>query len=544
MASIRPILLLLQAAVLFLLLIGGVNLVNLLLIRAGARAKELAIRQSMGASRRHVVSQILVETVLLTFVGGLFGLIVGAWGIRLLGTLGTDQLPLGAHISFDGRIVAVALIGSIALGFVLGAPIAWFSLRDRLANALQIESRSGTTSRSTQRLRQAFIVAQVSLAFVLLTGAGLLGLSLKRAMAIAPGFRVDHVLTGQFSLPWNSYHDLSSFPKFFDRLIDQASQQPGVSAVGMITNVPVSGRENSEVLTVAGYTREPGASVIAHLTYAVAGDYFKVMGVPLHAGRYLDHSDTHREQLTCVVDENFARHYWPAGNAIGQLVYRGPKIEKDNPPFTVVGVVGAVKQVSLTENSAQGAIYFPYTHFFARNFYLVVRTSQAPETLAATLRQVVRQTDPELPLDNVRSMEVRIADSLVVRRSPALLAGIFGGVALLLAAIGTYGVLSYAVAQRRREIGVRMALGAQPSQIRTQFLSVGLRLLAIGSVLGVLGAWIAGKAMQSVLFNVPTLNVGIVAGTALVMGLVSLVACWLPARRASRVDPLIALRDE
>jgi predicted permease len=543
-SSIRPILLLLQAAVLFLLLIGSVNLVNLLLIRAGARTKELAIRQSMGASKRHVVSQVLAETVLLTFVGGVFGLIVGAWGIRLLGTLGTEQLPLGAQITLDGRVAAVALIGSLALGFLLGAPIAWLSLRDHLANALQIESRSGTTSRSAQRLRQAFIVAQVSLAFVLLSGAGLLGVSLKRAMAVAPGFRADHVLTGQFSLPWNSYHDLSSFAVFFDRLFAEASQQPGVAAVGMITNVPVSGNENSEVITVPGYTPEPGTSLIAHPTYAIAGDYFKVMGVPLQAGRYLDHTDMHREQLTCVVDQSFARRYWPAGNAIGQLVYRGPQIDKDNPPFTVVGVVGAVKQVSLTQSNANGAVYFPYNHFFARNYFLVVRTSQPPEMLASTLSQVVRRTDPELPLDNIRSMEVRIADSLVMRRSPALLAGIFSGVALLLAAIGTYGVLSYAVAQRRREIGVRMALGAQPAQIRSQFLSFGLRLLAAGTMLGVIGAWLAGKAMQAVLFDVPTLPLATIAGTVLIMSAVSLVACWLPARRASKVDPLIAMRYE
>lgn len=543
-ASIRPTLLLLQGGVLCLLLIGGVNLVNLLLIRASGRTRELAIRRSMGASRRHVISQVMVETVLLTLVGGIFGVMVGAWGIRLLGVLGAEQLPLGAHIVFDGRVALVALLAALLLGLVAGLPIAWFNLREHLAQSLKSESRGGTASRSAQRLRHSFIVAQVALAFVLLSGAGLLGLSLKRVMEVSPGFRVDHILTGQFNIPWNGYHDHASFTTLFDRLLAQAGQQPGVSSVGAITNIPLSGDPDHEVLTVPGYTRPAGASVIVHSTFGVVGDYFTAMGIPLRSGRYLDDADSHREQRTCVVDENFARRYWPQGGAVGRTVYQGPEILKGEEPFTVVGVVGGVKETSLTENQTNGAIYFPYKYFFARNYFLVARTSLPPESVAITLRNVVRQIDPELPLANVRSMEVRIADSLVTRRSPALLSGIFAGVALLLAAIGTYGVLSYAVAQRRREIGVRMALGAQASQIRSQFLSLGLRLLAAGSILGVIGAWLTGGVMQSVLFNVPALHLATIIGVALVMTVVSLVACWLPARRASRVDPLVALRDE
>jgi len=367
-------------------------------------------------------------------------------------------------------------------------------------------------------------------------------------MEVSPGFAADHILTGQFNLPWSGYHDLPAFATFFDRLVDQTSHTPGVSAVGMITSVPVNGDSEqavfNSVMTVPGYTRDPGASVIVHPTFGVAGDYFRVMGIPLRAGRYLDHTDSRREQPTCVVDDDFARRYWPQGGAVGQQVYFGDEIDPGEKPFTVVGVVGTVKQSALTDMQTNGAIYFSYSQIRARNYFLVVRTSLPPETLATTLRQVVRQIDPELPLDNVQSMEVRISDTLVARRSPALLTGIFAGVALLLAAIGTYGVLSYAVAQRRREIGVRMALGAQPTQIRTQFLSLGLRLFAAGTILGVVGAWIAGRAMRSVLFNVPTIPLATIAGTFLVMSLVSLVACWLPARRASKVDPLAALRSD
>lgn len=225
-------------------------------------------------------------------------------------------------------------------------------------------------------------------------------------------------------------------------------------------------------------------------------------------------------------------------------LFGGTQINPGEKPFDVVGVVGAVKQTSLTDNLSKGAIYVPYNWHFTRSFYLVARTSVAPEAPAETLRKSMRQIDPELPLNNIRSMDVRIEDSLIARRSPALLAGIFALAALLLAAIGTYGVLSYAVSQRRREIGVRMALGALPKQIARQFLSLGLRLLVVGTVLGVTGAWLAGRAMQSILFGVPALHSATLVEATAVMTLISLIACWLPARRAAKVDLMVALRHE
>jgi hypothetical protein len=251
-----------------------------------------------------------------------------------------------------------------------------------------------------------------------------------------------------------------------------------------------------------------------------------------------------REQRVCLVDEDFARRYWPQGNAIGQSLFQGGQERPDAEAFTIVGVVGAVKQAELTENQAQGAVYFPYSHRPDGNIFVAVRTGVLPEALAPTLQNVVRGIDPEIPVNDLRSMGTRISDSLVARRSSALLIGLFAGVALLLTAIGTYGVLSYAVAQRRREIGIRMALGAQPWQIGSQFLGLGLRLLAVGTILGIAGAWMAGRAMQSILFNVPALQLAILVGTAAIIGVVALVACWLPARRAARVDPQVALRSE
>jgi predicted permease len=541
--SIRPTLWLMQGGVFFLLLIGAVNLVNLLLIRASGRAKEMAIRQSMGASRQHVVKQVVTETVLLTGTGGLLAVLVGAWGTQLLQLLGANRLPLGAHIAFDGWLASIGLIGAVILGIVIAVPIAWFNLGSHLANALQSESRGGGINRATQRLRHGFIVAQIALAFVLLAGAGLLGLSLKKVMAVSPGFRADHVLTGFCTVSWQLADESVGI---VDRLLESIRQQPGIAATGVITDIPLNGDTGKTAVVPKGYVPPPGQSLHGHYSYGVSGEYFSALGIPLREGRFLTSADSHRPERVCVVDEDFARRYWPrggGGDALGQAIAHGN--EKDDAKlFTIVGVVGTVKQAGLTETQGQGAVYLPYVYRNGGSVFVVTRTSQRPEAFAETLRKLVRAAHPELSFDNVRSMEARIDESLIARRSPTLLAGIFAGVALLLAAIGTYGVLSYSVAQRTREIGIRMALGAQRGQIGTQFLSLGLRLLAAGTILGLIGAWLAGRAMQSVLFDVPALHLATLAGTAILMTMVSLIACLLPARRAASVDPMVALRAE
>jgi predicted permease len=543
-AAIRPTLLLTQAGAFFLLLIGAVNLMNLLLIRASGRLKELAVRQAIGASRRHVVNEVLVETTLLTLMGGLLGLAVGAGGIRLLAVLGAERLPLGARIAFDGRVALAALAGAIVLGLAIGIPIAWFSLRGHSADALQSESRGGTAGRAAQALRHGFIVAQIALAFVLLAGSGLLGLSLRKVMAVSPGFRPQNVMSGQISLPAKNYPDGAALLALTEKLEDELGRQPGVRAVGVATNVPLSGISNKSAATVKGYQPPAGESLRGHYAYSVGGDYFTALGFTLREGRFLVAADSRRAERVCVVDEDFAHLYWPHGNAIGQRVFEGSEQRQDADAYTVVGVVGAVKQAGLVEDQNQGAVYYPYGHRPDHHIYVVTRTSLRPETLGTTLRDVVRKIDPELPVTDLRSMETRIADSLVARRSPALLAGLFSGIALLLTAIGTYGVLSYAVAQRRREIGLRMALGARPEQVRAQFVSLSLRLLAGGTILGVLGAWLTGQAMQAVLFQVPALDAAMLAGTAGILGAVSLVASLLPSHRAARISPMEAMTED
>jgi predicted permease len=543
-ATIRPTLLLLEAGVLVLLLIGAVNLVNLLLVRASGRVKELAVRQALGASRGYVVSEVVVETTLLTLIGGLLGLAVGAGGIHLLRVLGADRLPLGGRIAFDARLALVALVAAIIMGIVFAVPIAWFNLRRHLGNALQSESRGGTSGRAAQVLRHSFIVSQIALAFTLLAGAGLLGLSLQRAMAVSPGFQSDHILTGHILLPWADYPDGTARLTFVESMMDKIGHLPGVLSAGVVNNVPFSGNSGKSAATVMGHVLRPGESPRGHYSYGVAGDYFRAMGFSLRSGRFLTADDSRRSERVCVVDEDFARYYWPHASAIGQRLWDGSETGKDAEAFTVVGVVGGVKQAGLTEDEAQGAIYYPYVFRIQDSFFVAVRANIPPESLGLTLQQAVRQIDPDIPVDDLRSMETRIADSLVARRSPVLLAGLFSGIALLLTAIGTYGVLSYAVAQRRREIGLRMALGAQPGHIRAQFFYLSLRLLAGGILLGVIGAWLTGQAMQAVLFHVPAFNLATLAGALCVMALVSLAACLLPSQRAARISPMQALAEE
>ncbi len=257
-------------------------------------------------------------------------------------------------------------------------------------------------------MRHGFIVAQIALAFVLLTGAALLGLSLKKVMAVSPGFRADHVLTGQFTLPWGNYPTGPARVALLDRLLEAIGQQPGVAAVGTITSVPLSGDNGKTASGPKGYVPQPGESVQGHYSFGVTGDYFSALGIPLREGRFLTSADSHRSERVCVVDEDFARRYWPKGGALGQRVYQGSDSD-DAKLFTIVGVVGAVKQAELTEPQGQGAVYLPFLYRGTANIFVATRTSQRPEAFAETLRKLVRATDPELAIDDVRSMDTRIA---------------------------------------------------------------------------------------------------------------------------------------
>jgi predicted permease len=537
------VLLLLQSGVLFLLLIGALNLANLLLVRSSARAKEFSVRQVLGAGRLQIARQLVTETLVLALAGGVLGLGLGWAGLRGLEAMGVNRLPHFAPYRLDLRVCLVALGASVLTGLLLALPTLWHSLRGNLALALSVESRGGTTTRSAHRLRHALIVAQFALAFTLLAGAGLLGLSFSKVLAVNPGFRPENVLTGGLSLPWVHYKEEKQRFAFIERLDAELRSLPGVTAVGITTNLPFGGNVNDNAISIEGQPPAPGDSLHTHYTSGVAGDYFAALGIPLREGRFLSDDDSARSLRVCVVDEDVVHRYWPGKSALGRRIFDGAP-DKPEKAYTIVGVVASTKATDLADKRATGSIYFPYSLYANGHLMAVLRTTQAPQTAGPALRAVVLRVDPEMPVEDLKTMAARLDESLVARRSPLMLAGIFAGVALVLAAVGIYGVLAYAVAQRRREIGVRMALGALPQQILAQFLSLGAKLVVIGSILGGIGGWLTGRAMAGLLFGVGPAHPSVFLGTAALLAMVAMAACLVPAVRAARVPPMEALRSE
>jgi predicted permease len=460
----------------------------------------------------------------------------------MLGWLGTANLPLGAHVALDVRVAVAAAAATIALAVVMALPIAWYYLREHGLPALNAESRGSTASRGAERMRRAFLIAQITTAFVLVSSAGLLAVSLDKAMAVSPGFRAGNVLTGLVSLRSANFQRKQDFMGFIGRLAERLEREPGVTAAGISTNVPFSGTHNKSAAVAEGATAA-GVPLQGIYSYGVTGNYFAALGIPLIEGRFLTADDSARPARVVVVDEHFARRNWPGASAIGKRLFQGGGEGRGDQAFTVVGVVGAVKQAAVTEDDRAGAVFYPFNYQWDSSVFVIARAALPAAALAPALRRAVRDLNQDLPVDDVMTMEERIEVSMVGRRSPAAMAVVFAAIAALLAAIGTYGVLSYAVAQRRREIGLRMALGAQPGQVRARFLGVALRALGLGGVLGLAGAWAAGQAMQSLLYGVSGMPPAVLAGAAAVLVLVALPACLLPAVRAARVSPLEVLNS-
>jgi predicted permease len=545
--SVKPMLLLVQTGVLCLLLIGGINLVSLQLVRATGRSKETAIREALGASRWTIARSVLVETTMLSLAGGALGALIAIAGIGLVRSLGATQLPLGAGITFDHRIAAGSIVASLIVGVCIALPIIALNRHTSPQLSLQSETRGATAGRGVQQLRQAFIVAQIAIAFVLLCGAGLLSVSLKQMLEKPTGFTSEQVLTGQITLPWMNYRGPATKIPFVRHLLEEVRRLPGVTHAAISSALPFT-TEGAVVRTVGaeGMNLTASGKVQAHYFSYVSPDYWTTMGIPLLQGRFFDDADLQDKPRyapgVAVIDEVLARKYWPNGDAIGRHFSTILADAKEGRDLTVIGIVGSVKQTELAQSQKLGAVYEPYS--FSTDLRLLVRASVPVNTLIPSVQKRVREIDPEMPIENFKTLQMYINESLIARRSPAILAGIFAGVALLLAAIGTYGVLAYAVAQHRREIGVRLALGATPERIARQFLVFGLRLLAIGTLLGCVGAWAAGVAMQGVLFEVPSFHMPTLAAAAIAIGLVTLIASLLPAIRAARISPMEALRHE
>lgn len=541
--EIRPTLLLLQGGVLVLLLIGILNLTNLLLVRAGARSRELAVRQALGASRGRLTRDMWLETTLLALGGGALGMAVGAAGVRLLMTLGANQIPLGSAIALDGRGATIVLAATLVMGGLLAIAPTWFVRRLSINAQLQNDTGGLLPGGASQRLRQILGTAQIALAFVLLCGAGVLGLSLKRTLEQPVGFVRENTLVARITLPWKGYPSPLHQAQFAHRLEQEMASLPGGVQFAISDGLPFTGVRDGPV-AIEGRAGNTSETVRTHHYSGVTVNYWHAMGIPLLRGRLLgDEEIAPKTPPTCVIDQAVADTYWPGGDPIGQRLSFGTTF---NPRFslTVVGVVGNVKEAQLTEGQPHGMIYFHFVQFPESWMRLVLRGSLPPRVMAETLRKKVQAIDPELLVTGVKTMEELIDDSLLTRRSPALLATLFGGMALFLSAVGTYGVIAYAVSHRRREIGVRLALGALPRQVMQLFLVLGLKLLLAGYAFGLIGAWATCRAMRSLLFEVSVFPPSVVGGVGALMGCVVLVAIVLPAMRAASVAPCETLRHE
>jgi predicted permease len=529
----RPLLVLLGAIGL-VLLIACANLTNLLLARAASRTRELAVRQCLGASAFRVARQTLTESLLLSFFGTALGVLIAVWIVTALKRLVASQIPHVESIGVDTTVLLFTIAVMLVTGVLCGLAPSLRAARINLQDAIK-EGARGSASGANKRLNNLFVVSQLALSLVLLIGAALFLQSFRNLLSVNPGFRTENILMARVSLPEQKYKEKAQTESFFNELRAGVSGLPGVEAAELCQVVPFSGEGQGGPFTVEGF--ESQQSKVAWLRSSTPG-YFAAMGMPVLKGRAFASSDTQTSLPVAMVDEKLAQRYSPDGDLIGKRVRIG-----DGPWLTIVGVVPSVKNRKLDED-AWPYIYRPYSQWVKRETMLVVRTGVDPSSVIAGVRQQVAKFDPELPLANVSTIRQAIDRSLVTTRlTNALLAG-FAATALLLALTGIYGVMSLNVANRRGEFGIRLALGAQTANVLRMILAQGLRLAIVGVVVGLAGAFALTRLLKGLLFGISASDPLTFAVIALVLIGVALLACWIPARRATRVDPLEALRSE
>ena len=537
--DVRTPLYIMQGCVLFVLFIACVNVANLLLMRATRRQREVAIRSTLGAGRWRILRQMVTEGLVIAVAGGVTGIAAGLGGARALIALAGDRLPGAPQATLD-PMVLVATFGLVTVtGLVFGVVPALAITRGNASDYLKEDSSRGTAGRRVGLMRSAMVAGEVGAALVLLAGAGLLIKSYSRLQAVDPGFSRDHVLTANISLPPAKYPDAPARIAFWTRAVERAKSIPGVTVVGFTSNVPFSGNVSSGSYSIVGYTPGPGETPPHGRQEVVGGDYFKAMGIQLLAGRYFNESDVATAPPVVVIDEYLVRKYFAGKDPIGQQIRRGGPT-----PITVVGVVKTISAIDLAQPVTKERLYYPVAQLGARSMSIMLKTSSDPLAVAPDVRAAIRELDPDQPIAAVRTMEDWMARALQPRTTPTLLLAIFGAVALVLSAIGIYGVLAFGVAQRVREFGVRQALGADGGMILRMVLGQGLRTIGIGAVLGIGGALVLSRYLESLLYGVTARDVSVLAGVTVILLIVAAAACYIPARRATRVDPLVALRAE
>jgi predicted permease len=549
--EIRPVLYLLWGGVLFVLLIGAVNITNLVIVRSSARQRDLATRHAVGAGIGRLASQLTTEMMMLAAAGGVLGLALGRWALALVPTLGLDEMPRGHEIRMEPATMAIIFGLALLVGALVSLVPVVRVWRLNLNQALRDEGRGGTASRRSMYARRALATAQVALAFLLLIGAGLMFASFRHVLGVAPGFNADGVISAFVSLPRARYSNDEALRSFASRTLERVRTIPGIQRAALTDTVPFGGDFSDSVILAEGYVMRPGESLISPTNNTVSEGYFETMEIGLVSGRYFDTRDTATSPGVIIVDQKLAQRFWPGQDPIGRRMFAPGSAEEltkpgpDTPFYTVVGVVADVPMYGLdAEQQRVGAYYFPITQRVPGTFAIVARTPLASSAAADAIRKEVAALDAEVPLYNVEMMTGRLDESLVSRRMPMLLAMSFGVVALFLSAVGIYGVLAYQVAQRRREIGIRMALGSSVRAVFGLVLGDGARIVAVGLLIGLAGAYATGSYIETLLFGVNALDPIVIASVGVLLALVSAVAVSIPARRASRVNPVIALAGE
>jgi predicted permease len=541
-AQVRPTLYLLECAVAFVLLIGCVNVANLMLVRSNVRMKELAVRHSLGAGRGRLAMQLLVESLTLAALGGALGVLLGMGGVGLLARLGADALPRGETIAIDPTVLTFSAALAVATGLIFGSAPVYHLVRQDLTSVFRSTERTGTTEKRALWTRSALVVCQVSLAFVLLIGAGLLTLSFARLLNVNPGFVAENVQTASFSLPRSRYADEERSRALVTGLLEEVRAIPGVTAAGVDNTLPFSGNNSDAVVQVVGYPLAPGELPPVPFNSTVDPGFFAALKIPLREGRVFRDSDTAQSLKVVVIDEYMAKKYWPKGSAIGGQIHNG--VDEKSPLFTVIGVVGTVKGQDLAEKNQLGHLYLTYQQNSFGRMYVVVRTAANDTRAIGAVREVLRKADPELALFDTRSMPERLARSVRDRRASMVICLAFAVLALVLSAIGIYGVLAYTVTQRTREFGIRMALGARAGDIVGMVLKHGVRLAAIGLGLGLAGAFALTRLMSGMLFDVKPADPMVFGAVAAALMAVAGLASLLPSLRVTRIRPASALRYE
>ena len=542
--SVRTPLLILMAAVTLVLLIACANVANLLLARASTRRREIAVRATLGAGRGRIARQMLTESVLLAVLGGILGIGMAVLGIEALAALDPGNLPRLQDISLDGRVLLFALGLSLLTGLLFGVLPALQTARAQPQEVLRQEAGRGSSAFGHRGVRRLVVVAEIALALVLLTGSALLIRSVARLQQIDPGFDGDDVITMQVTLPEAKYDSNERQIAFFQELTRELLAVPGVVTAGAVSVPPLVGSGNTRSFEVETYVVPEGErSPWGEFRIATPG-YFEAMGIPLLRGRYFSESDHPESTQVAVVDEQLAQQYWPGEDALGKRVSIGSDAEGNRVWAEVVGVVGHVLSQGI-EVEPRTQLYVPYAQFSPGNSMVVsVRAGMDPAALVAPLRSAVLRVDPEMPVYDVKPMTERFAASFAQQRFLMVLLTAFAVIAVILAAVGIYGVMSYAVAQRTREVGIRMALGAHRRAVLALVVKQGMTVAAVGIALGVLGALASGRLIASQLYDVRAMDPGVLTVVVLLFAALALVATYLPARRATRVDPMIALRAE